>query len=597
VGIEGLEPRVLLSESASAQLTLVSTTGTGANPVYHYSITVTDTGTTNLGTFWFAWLPSGDFLASVPSATTNPTGWTNTLTGSGNSVDGTAIEWTTSSSPITPGNSLAGFGFTTTDSPTALAGDSPSHPGTPVLTSFVYSGGPFSDAGFQFQVAPAATTAASTTTLQSSAPAAQAGQPVTFTAVVAPASGAGPAPTGTVNFTRDGNPLGSATLQSDGTATLSTPALPVGTDHVTASYAGDGNYSASASSPLVETISPATTGVSTTTTLTSSAPSASAGTAVSLTATIAPSAAGPAPTGTVNFTQNGALLGTATVNADGTATFQTSTLAAGSDPIVATYSGDGIYSSSASAPLTETITQPPSLAPSITASTLPQALVAGSAPKGAVKVKISNASGATIKGRSTVALYATAAGTIDGSAVLLGQVARSLTVKTGKSLIASIPIHAGAGALTPGSYILVARVTDPSGKTNDSAAGQTLTVAAPFVALSEVVSRSTIPASAAAGAKLHSAVTLTVANSGNVSTSGTTTAALFATTSGVIDSTAVQIATDVTRIRIKPGKSAHLTIRVTALPALAAGAYTIVGQITDSNGLTSSVVVGSLTVA
>ena len=39
-----------MSESASAQLNLTSTTGTMANLVYHYDITVTDTGTTNIGT-------------------------------------------------------------------------------------------------------------------------------------------------------------------------------------------------------------------------------------------------------------------------------------------------------------------------------------------------------------------------------------------------------------------------------------------------------------------------------------------------------------------------------------------------------------------
>lgn len=38
--------------------------------------------------------------------------------------------------------------------------DSPFFPGTPVLTSFVYSGAPFSDGGFQFVVQPAAATAA-----------------------------------------------------------------------------------------------------------------------------------------------------------------------------------------------------------------------------------------------------------------------------------------------------------------------------------------------------------------------------------------------------------------------------------------------------
>ena len=42
---EILEPRTLLSESASASVALLSTTGTGASTVYHYGITLKDTGT------------------------------------------------------------------------------------------------------------------------------------------------------------------------------------------------------------------------------------------------------------------------------------------------------------------------------------------------------------------------------------------------------------------------------------------------------------------------------------------------------------------------------------------------------------------------
>jgi Ca2+-binding RTX toxin-like protein len=148
--VEFLERRLLLSESATAQLSLISTTITSTGTVYTYQMTVTDTGTTNIGTFWFGWVPGQDFLASQPGTVASPSGWTEKLTGSNNSSDGTAIQWVASSQLITPGSSLAGFGFTTTDSPAALAGNSVTHPQTPVLTSFVYSGAPFSDSGFEF---------------------------------------------------------------------------------------------------------------------------------------------------------------------------------------------------------------------------------------------------------------------------------------------------------------------------------------------------------------------------------------------------------------------------------------------------------------
>ena len=38
-------------------------------------------------------------------------------TGSGNTFDGSAIEWVAGSNKITPGQSLSGFSFTSTDSP------------------------------------------------------------------------------------------------------------------------------------------------------------------------------------------------------------------------------------------------------------------------------------------------------------------------------------------------------------------------------------------------------------------------------------------------------------------------------------------------
>src|SRR5665213_980391 len=154
--MEPLETRTMLSESATAQLSLSSTAGSGSAAVYHYSITVNDTGTTNIGTFWFGWVPDEDFLPSAPSAIGDPSGWTHTITGSNNSTDGSAIEWVASSNAITPGHSLTGFTFSSTDSPAVLAANSPSHPASPTTTAFVYSGAAFSDAGFQFVVTPPA---------------------------------------------------------------------------------------------------------------------------------------------------------------------------------------------------------------------------------------------------------------------------------------------------------------------------------------------------------------------------------------------------------------------------------------------------------
>lgn len=89
---------------------------------------------------------------------------------------------------------------------------------------------------------------ATTTTLAASPLSQTAGQPVTLTATVTPASA-----TGTVAFFDGTSSLGSKPLVS-GTATLSVSTLTIGNHTLTASYSGDTNDSASNSGPVSVTI-------------------------------------------------------------------------------------------------------------------------------------------------------------------------------------------------------------------------------------------------------------------------------------------------------------------------------------------------------
>lgn len=584
-------------ESAAAQISLTSTTGTLASPVYHYDIKVTDTGTSNIGTFWFAWVPGEDFLPSVPNAVSNPTGWGNTLTGSENSTDGTAIQWITSSHAITPGNSLSGFDFTTTDSPAVLAGMSPSHPSEPVTTTFIYSGGPFSDAGFQFVVTPPVTTAASATSLVSSAPSGTSGAPVTFTATVVPANGSGPTPTGTVSFSLDGSALGTANLGSSGTAALTVSTLPVGTDHITATYGGDSNYGGSASAAVTQTITSPANAIATTTALNLSSSTSAPGEAVTFTATITPAASGPAPTGVVVFTVNTSPLGTAAVQSNGTATLTTSELPSGSDSIVAAYGGDAIYANSASAPNTEAVVQSGALGATVSKSTLPVSVVAEQPVNGVVTVDLTNLTSATVKGRSTIQIFAATGGGIDGSSIMLAQVIHAMPVTTARPVVVLLPVRIHAGQLPAGAYTLFARVIDPSGNSSDPSAGLALSAAAPFVSLAETLVRSGLPASAASGATARGTAMLDVTNNGNVITPGITTITLQATTNGVLDSAAIQLASAKLPLRIPPGKSARVSIALRHLPQLVPGAYTVLAELADANGGISSVLVGMITIS
>ncbi|MFO1322772.1 MAG: Ig-like domain repeat protein [Burkholderiales bacterium] len=132
------------------------------------------------------------------------------------------------------------------------------------------------------------------------------------------------------------------------------------------------------------------------TTLASSANPAALGANVTFTATVT----GNNPTGTVNFKDNGvSLAGCSLVGLVGsgnlkTAQCSTSTLTAGSHPIVATYSGDGSNPSTSSTTLSQSITTPPgtTLTSSLNPANAGQlvtltAFVTGSNPVGTVTFK------------------------------------------------------------------------------------------------------------------------------------------------------------------------------------------------------------------
>jgi hypothetical protein len=118
---------------------------------FEYDLTLNDTGTTTIGTLWFAWSNFGyNFLSTSPISENSPTGWSSTIV-NGGFYDGYSIEWTAgSSAALTPGHSLTGFSFVSADPPSSVEGDSDFYPGFPTETTFVYHAGAFSDAGFSF---------------------------------------------------------------------------------------------------------------------------------------------------------------------------------------------------------------------------------------------------------------------------------------------------------------------------------------------------------------------------------------------------------------------------------------------------------------
>lgn len=166
------------------------------------------------------------------------------------------------------------------------------------------------------------------------------GQTVTLAATVAPA-----AATGSVQFIDGSATLGTAPLVS-GAATLAVTGLAAGSHPITVVYSGDGFFNSAASSPLPLTVN----GMPTTTTLTSSANPVKRNKSVTFTARVSPTAA----TGTVQFLDGTALLGSASVSG-GTARLTVSFSTTGTHSITAQYGGSATYAGSVSAPLIQTV--------------------------------------------------------------------------------------------------------------------------------------------------------------------------------------------------------------------------------------------------
>jgi hypothetical protein len=148
---------VLAVPASKGQLTASGTAvGAPSGPNWDYTVTLTNSSssTDSLGTFWFMWVPGEDFAPHAPISETAPSGWDVNAVTHGGATDGYAIRYeaTSAANDLAPGQSLV-FGFVSQDSPSVFAGDSPFYPTTPIGTSFVYQGGPFSGSSDQFVVA------------------------------------------------------------------------------------------------------------------------------------------------------------------------------------------------------------------------------------------------------------------------------------------------------------------------------------------------------------------------------------------------------------------------------------------------------------
>jgi Big-like domain-containing protein len=289
--------------------------------------------------------PDPTSVAITPSSSTvepdQPVTYTATIGSSASGTPTGAVSFTDDGSPIPGCQSLAvppsaPLQVTCTESSGSIATHSivATYGGD---TDFLSATGVLAE-----HVAPMSTTA----TVVVSPPAPTYGQSVTLTSTVAPTSGTTD-PAGIVTFTVNGTTLGSSVLSTTGgvtSASMLVTTLPVGSDFVTASYdaaAGFVDSSSATAAHVVVSKAPTSLGL-----LTSSNPSPFAQ-PVTFTATIFPTT-GSGETGTVTFFDNGTVVGTCAVS-NGQATLSATGLPVGTDPVTASYGGDGDFVGSVTA--------------------------------------------------------------------------------------------------------------------------------------------------------------------------------------------------------------------------------------------------------
>jgi|GEM_PF-4613572 len=180
--------------------------------------------------------PLGVTTSSLPDGEVGAPGYSATLAATGGLGPYT---WSVEPGALPPGLSL--------DTSTGAITGTPTSAGTFNFAATVTDSNPGTPNTATASLSVTVDKAATSTALGAPATSASFGKAVNFTASVAPASPstAGPAPTGSVTFSVDGQQLGSPVVLSGGQAQETAYNLAPGAHVVSATYSGDGNYTGS----------------------------------------------------------------------------------------------------------------------------------------------------------------------------------------------------------------------------------------------------------------------------------------------------------------------------------------------------------------
>jgi hypothetical protein len=338
-----------------------------------------------------------------------------------------------------------------------------------------------------------------------------AGSTLQITASISPPSSGGTPATGTVNFTLDGNAVGTALVVggSPATATITITTPAIGSHTLQATYSGDGNYYNATSPGVTINVSKG----STTLTVTPATTSPLGGSNMLVTATVNSSVTGATvPTGTVSFTLDGSSVGSGTVVGGSTASINITVPSTGTHALQAFYSGDTNFNSSISPTVNITVARTPTtlvLTPSTTTPALGSTLP--------VTATITPSSFGSTMPSGTVTF------TVDG--VTTG--VQSVTQGTPSTASVTLP------ALSPGAHILSAIYTGDSYYASSTATAVTVTV--PKIPTTMTITPATTAPTG--GSSLSVSTTITPTTIGTTLPTGTVTFTLdgaSAATSAVV---------------------------------------------------------------
>ncbi|WFR72785.1 Ig-like domain-containing protein [Prescottella defluvii] len=330
-------------------------------------------------------------------------------------------------------------------------------------------------AGFTNSTAPAhqvtVTDPDVTTSLSVSAPgSATTGASVDLTATVSPSNAVG-----AVQFTDNGSNIGAPVAVVNGVATLPHAFTGAGAHSVGASFTGAAGFTNSTATAHDMTVSDPDVQTS----LSVSVPgSATTGSSVDLTATVSPSNA----QGSVQFKDNGAIIGAPVVVVNGAAVLPHSFAGAGAHSITAEFTGAAGFTNSTAAAHEVTVSDP-DVTTSLSVS-VPGSATTGSSVDLTATVSPSNAQG-------------------------------SVQFKdNGAPVGAAVPVANGAATMpytfnAAGSFQVTAEFTGAAGFTNSTAAAQTVSVSVPVQQTELSV---TAPASAETGQQVNLSATVTPSN-------------------------------------------------------------------------------------